>query len=613
MKPTAKTKPINDGGVFARDVSGETLYREAKVKSDAVDEEARTVELAFSSEEPVSRWWGIEVLDHDPSSVDLSRLNNAGPLLMDHNPADHVGVIESAQIDNDRTGRAVVKISRSVRGAEVLQDIVDGIRNSVSVGYRVNKAVLEESGDDGDDRYRVVSWTPVEISLVSIPADDTVGVGRSAPSEKGEHPVITSLEVSEMTEKTESKSAPAVDLDAVREEAREAERVRVSRITKIGGKFGADDLARDFIGSGGSVDEFADALAERGAPAPKAPEAKDTPASEIGMTEGEAREFSVMRAIRAAASGDWSKAGFEREASLAVADALGREARGFFIPAEVQQRMSVGNDAQGGYLVGTEHRPGDFIGMLRARSVATGLGARIMSGLTGNVDIPKQTSAAVFAWLGEDEEVSNSEIGTGSLVLTPRTVAGAVPMTRRLLKQASPDAEALVLADLAAGAALAIDNAVVNGTGANGQPLGIVNTTGVNTQSVASAGDPTWAEVVGFESAVDSDNALGGSLAYLTTPAVAGAMKVKAKDAGSGLFVMSDSGNVNGYRCEKSTQVAANGLIFGDFSSVVIGEWGVLDILPDNAAKAASGGLVLRAFMDVDVGVRHAESFCINA
>ena len=146
------------------------------VRAEAFDEEARTVELSFSSEEPYERWWGTEILDHAESAVRLGRLNNGGALLMDHNGRDQVGVVERAWISG-RKGRAVVRFGRSARAQEVFQDVIDGIRKLVSVGYRIVEMVLAQR--DGDNAtYRVTDWEPYEISLVSIPADTTVGVGR---------------------------------------------------------------------------------------------------------------------------------------------------------------------------------------------------------------------------------------------------------------------------------------------------------------------------------------------------------------------------------------------------------------------------------------------------
>ena len=154
------------------------LVRTMEVRS--YDQDNRTVELAFSSEIEVERWYGVEILDHSPASVRLDRLRDGGALLVDHDWSDQVGVVESVSIDADRRGRAVVRFGRSARADEIFNDIVDGIRKHVSVGYRVLAAQLQEVRDEYTDVYRITDWEPYEISIVSVPADTTVGIGRQA-------------------------------------------------------------------------------------------------------------------------------------------------------------------------------------------------------------------------------------------------------------------------------------------------------------------------------------------------------------------------------------------------------------------------------------------------
>lgn len=160
------------------------LSRVMDVRS--VDVDGRTVELAFSSEAEVERYFGIEILDHSPSSVEMERLNDKAPLLMDHNMTDQIGVVVSATIDMDRVGRATVRLGKSERASDILRDIQDGIRAHVSVGYRVHEMTLTESRD-GESVYTVTRWEPYEISIVSVPADTSVGIGRTAGAGMATH------------------------------------------------------------------------------------------------------------------------------------------------------------------------------------------------------------------------------------------------------------------------------------------------------------------------------------------------------------------------------------------------------------------------------------------
>ncbi len=163
-----------------REIRTTALRRIAYWDRDSVDMKARTVALAFSSEEPISRWFGDEILDHGKGSVRLDRLIKTGPLLLGHDTNQHIGTIQSARIEKDRVGRAIVRFGQGTERDAILTDIEDGIRKCVSVGYRIHRMKLEESDDEGTDTYRATDWEPYEVSLVSMPADVNVGVGPEA-------------------------------------------------------------------------------------------------------------------------------------------------------------------------------------------------------------------------------------------------------------------------------------------------------------------------------------------------------------------------------------------------------------------------------------------------
>ena len=144
----------------------------------SVDAEQRTVELSFASDQPIEHWFGFLILDHSPKAVNLKRLKQSGSLLLDHDWRVLVGVVEDASVDGGKS-RAKVRFSRSALGAEVMQDVSDGIRRNVSVGFMVREMKLEKTEKGQPDTYRATRWEPFEISLVSVPADTSVGVGRS--------------------------------------------------------------------------------------------------------------------------------------------------------------------------------------------------------------------------------------------------------------------------------------------------------------------------------------------------------------------------------------------------------------------------------------------------
>jgi len=345
------------------------------------------------------------------------------------------------------------------------------------------------------------------------------------------------------------------------------------------------------------------------------PEEKRENPSDIPV---DTKRYSLLRAVAAQVSGNWENAEYERECSLKIADNLGREAKGIFVPYDVQRAVMATQAGTGftdaGALVGTDHMDNMFIDSLQADSFVVANGGQVLTGLVGDVDIPRSLGGVSFSWVDEDGNSTDSNMNLDSVRMSPKTITGSVPISRRLLKQSSPAVEALIQTDIRRGVALAIDTAVIAGSGITGQPTGILNTTGVSTQAVADItnGVPTFEEAVGFETTLAEDNALAGRLSYTTTPTINGLAKTKPIDAGSGIMLNTNN-MMNGYPVTGTTLMPAKKTLFGNFSDVIIGMWGVMDIVVDTAAKAASGGIVVRVFQDIDVAVRHPQSFCVTA
>ena len=587
------------------------LFRTFNLNRESVDAETRTVDLAFSSEEPVERWFGNEILDHNPNAIRLGRLNGGGAVLVDHDPSDHVGVVESVSVDGDRVGRATVRFGNSARATEIFNDVMDGIRKHVSVGYRIHRMVMEEE-KEGAESYRALDWEPYEVSIVSIPADASVGVGRSANSN---HKTLVEVnEIKEIKEPImESPAAvietPTVDVRAEVEAARRSEVDRIQNIEAAGNLHNQPEMARTFINDGKSVDAFrAQLLDTIGTAQPVIKKDND-----IGLSAKEVRNFSFMKAIHALANPSDRRAqedaAFEFEASRAAADQMGRTAQGLFVPSEVLKRdLNVGTATAGGNTVATNLLASSFIDSLENAMVVASMGATMLRDLNGNVAIPRQTSGATAYWVAESAAVTESQAAFDQVSMTPKTVGAFSDISRKLLLQSSIDIEGFVRNDLAMRLAMAIDLSAIAGTGSSNQPTGILATTGIGAKTFAAAGNPTFGEMVDVESQVSIDNALFGSLGYVSTAAMAGAMKQKAKDSGSGQFVMAN-GQVNGYNMAVTNQMTANTVVFGNFADLIIGMWGGLDINVDTSTGSASGTVRVVCMQDVDIAVRHAQSF----
>jgi len=563
--------------------------------------EDRTYEFPFSSEYPVARYFGNEILSHEMDAADFSRLNDGAPLLFNHNPDRVIGVVERAYMDEKKKrGYARVRFSRNPFAQEILSDVKDGVLRNVSFGYSIDKMEEREGGD-----FVATSWAPYEVSVVSVPADPGVGIGRSLEEPETE-PAASAAPFTEPIPEMENTTP---DLEVVRAEAVEAERTRIAEVTSLCSKHGMEDLGRQLVESGRSIDQARAAVLEQ-------LNIKEEPvtmqAAEIGLSKEEARSFSFLRAINYLANptdrAAREAAGFEIEASEAAAAKLGRSSRGITIPMDVMTRdLNVGTATAGGNLVETQLDSANFIDLLRNASALDQAGATVLTGLSGNVNIPRQSGAGTAYWVAESGSPTESQQSIDQISLTPKTCGAFTDYSRKLLIQSSIDVENMVRNDLARVIALEIDRVGLYGSGSSNQPLGLKDTTGVLTEDFA-ADTPTFSEVVALESDVSGANALLGSPVYLMNSVMRGGLKTKAKDSGSGLFVM-EGDLVNGYRGVLSNQVASGDLWFGNFADLIIGYFSGLDLMVDPYTGSTSGTVRVVALQDVDVAVRHPESF----
>ena len=616
----------------------------------AIDQENRTVSLSFSSETPVERWWGVEILDHRAKSVDLSKMKAGrfGPLLENHDPYIQLGVVESAEIDETRKkGTAVVRFGTASPAQEIAwADVANGIRGNISVGYEILDLVLEEEKKDSPPVYRVTKWRPFEVSLVSIPADTRVGVGRSVVTVPTA-PVNTRKEVHMDPENPTQTGAavvnapspptttPPPDVRGIESDGRRAERERAREILAIGDHAkdkGGQELARQFVDNGGSVDQFRAALFARmygnDGRAPVTDAA-------VGMSTRELKRYSLFRIVNALSNPTNAQlqaaAAFEFECSAAALKAEGRSLRAgaqVTIPTDVMQSLmrrdllvTYGTATSGGAMVATDVLGGSFIEVLRVKSRVIGLGATVLQGLQGNVAIPRMTGASTGYWVSDGTAPTESTPTLDQVTLYPRTVGSFVDVSRKTIMQPSVDVENLIRGDLAKVIAIAIDNAAIQGNGTAPTPSGILTSTSIgSTTGGAQGAIPTWANIVALESSIATNNADDGSLGYLTTPGMRGALKgVLKTTAGIGFVWGEGDSPVNGYKAMTSNNVPSTGtkgtttgmhsIIFGDWNSLLIGMWSGIDINVDPYSLSSMGALRIVALQDLDIAMRHPESF----
>lgn len=679
MRPVRHITPFIAGMLLARDASGhapvvkandELCYRSLTIDPASVNKTDRTIEFTFSSDIELERWPGVvEVLSHENGAVDLTRLLSGAQLLFNHDPDEYIGVVERAWIGADRKGRCVVRFSENEDAEEIWLDVQAGILRNVSVGYRIKEVKLTEERESGVDVYTVTRWEPYEVSIVTIPADITVGIGRNVRSlfaksntnnshrnimERNQLIAIltargiafeataTDAQLAELVTRslsaapavvptpTPTPSVPRVQVsdDQSRAQGAADENARVRSIIAAGKQYDAADLAQTALEQNKTVEQFREMLIEH---VDKRNKAVVDGTKPIGMNEKEARSFSFIKLFRTlcAEPDQRSKmekeAAFEIEACRAAADQMThRSARGTVIPVDVLLQPLVGQRAD--TIVGSKTASGytnagtnsiqtllltsSFIDLLRNRSFLMGLVTEL-SGLVGNIDIPKQATGPAASWIGEDEAAESTGVTFGLVSLRPKTLSARGELTRKLLMQNSLGVEALFRADMVKVAALEIDRAGLYGTNANNQPKGLSKYT-INGGYWATANKPTFAEIVAMETAIAADNADVASMAYAFNTGLRGHFKTTRKFTDGLDGTIWEPGNsVNGYRTEVSNTVTNGDVFFGNWADLLIGMWGGLDVTVDPYTHSDKGRIRITQFQDIDFTVRREESFAL--
>ena len=566
-----------------------------------IDTEEKSVVLSFASDEPYERWWGIEILRIDEEAIDFSRLNNSAPLLFNHDRDAVIGVVEKAWIEGNKA-KAKVRFGNSAKAKEIWDDVQAGILKNVSVGYQIEE--MEKVGEkDGVDKFEVTRWMPLEVSIVSIPADNTVGIGREFEiNVKGE----------KMDKQKQQNQTPQIDVKAEVKKAQEAERARVAEITAIAEKFGKKDSAKEAIEKGISVDEFRAKILDEITAEPQI----DTKNMTLGMTEKEVKEYSLLRALRALANPFDKKAQdeakYEFEVSQEAQRKFGLEAKGILVPLDVLARSltATGGDT-GNTLVPDKLLAGQFIEMLRNRSAVLGL-ATHLTGLNGNITIPRQIASTTVYEVAETEALTDSDLTLDQITMSPKRLGASSSYSKQLLMQSSLDVENLIKNDMLTQIALKIDAIAVNR---------ILNETGVGLVEIGdNGGAPKWEHFVALESEIAMANADVNRMRYIINAKTQGYCKTTPKIDGYPQFII-EQNQINGYGFKVSNQVPSNltkgdgtdlsAILFGNYADLIIGFWGGIDLIVDPYSKKKEGLIEIVADQFYDLAIRHPQSFSV--
>lgn len=604
----------------------ELLQRKIELTPNSAKSESRTVEASLSSETPVPRMMGNEILLHGEPNIDLSRVTELKglPLLIGHNSDGlPVGMAENVRIENGRLV-ATLRIGNTEDGNEVWQLIQDGLAPSISIGYYC----IEVLPTDLEGNYMVSRWLPYEVSFVAVPADTSVGINRA----------MENIKITEFVRSgycSEDPDIIALGKQAVRQEwkydrfeKKANSLLEQKEIRAIGAK--REDLsilAEKAIADGMPLEEFRkkamDVLFNA------KPIAVYAPVSGHKQNTNSRRDnmnnFSLIRFFNAVTNPSdraaQAAAGFEYEVTQDAARSCGK--RGFVIPFTALTRAVKGTANLGGYLVPSEYQGSEFVDPLRNYCAVAALGARILTDLHGDVVIPRQSAAATASWIAEGGALAANDQTYAQVTLSPKTVGAMTRISRKMLLQSDPGIESIVQSDLLAVVGQAIDLAAIAGTGAANQPTGLLSAAGLGSVVGGTNGAiVTYQNLVDLETAVANANALKGNLAYLTNAKVRGKLKTTFTNSTYGEIPLWNEEKVNGQMAVASNQVPSNltkgtasgicsAVIFGNWSDLLVGQWGGIEVAIDPTTYFASGDIQIRVMADVDVAVRHAESFAV--
>jgi len=620
-------------------------------------------DVILSTEHPVEKSWCIETLSHKKSAVDMSYARSGLSLLLEHgvrnldqmaagiiDPLLHVGVIEEVATVDDTKLKGALRFSKSALAQEIERDVNDRTRRFISVGYIKRKwKLVKPAGPNGEkEEYLVTRWTPVEGSIVSIPADPNAKVGRSAGGSV-EYPVELESDnpAAEEPKMEPNKEAPPAGATATSPEvpapggvdtrslngggAPPDRNKEIAELVRLCESNGVAHRAAEFIERGVSLkDAGLEILRER-----RSVPTNGTAAEILdGLKAKDRKRYSVSRALdmlcRRVANGttfDGVEGEVHQHLEKRQRDSGIQTQGGIILPVsmggDIERRtMTTNQAAKGAELVFDQ--PGELIEFLRNASVLFRMGGRLLSGLSGgNIPFPKQTGTVTVTWPGENpaSPVSPTDVATGTVTLAPKTMAGGCQISRQLLRQSSFDSEQMIRQDLAEGHGAAFERGAFHGKGAGGELTGIYVAPDVGAVGMANV-VPTWVKCTDMIAALGNANALKGKLGFITTPGIASrlAATLMASAAGAA-FIWSgrvEDGQIGGYPAMASNNVLGNlgagadehGFMFGNWQEVVAGMWGDIEITVDPYTAAGSGLVKFFSWQLGDVVLRHGQSFC---
>ena len=386
--------------VKIEDILKKTQFRTAVIEQASINADDMTIEIAFASENKIDRWFGGEILNISKDSMRMQRLNDGAPYLLNHDPDKQIGVVERAWIGDDRVARAKIRFSKNALGQEVFRDIQDGIKKHVSFGYKIHKLVLE-SETDTESVYRIMDFEPYEISQCVIPADITVGIGRSLEIIEPKEEAKTEPKIEIVSSKLERGFSMDESMQKMFNDGVAQENKRVAELSKVAQDNACMHLLRTAIENKKTVSEFMYDVLENTKTRTQEMAAKG---EVFGIPKKELRKFSLFRALNYIDTGRRDAAPFEVEFSEHMQSVLKRSTPGIMVPSHLLNSRAFNTTVgSGGGIIQDTVMFDEFIPMLRASTVLSRLGARWLTGLSGIFSLPKQTGGSAAYWLSEGD------------------------------------------------------------------------------------------------------------------------------------------------------------------------------------------------------------------
>lgn len=631
-----------EADVKAREIRlGEKQERSFTLERAAVDEETRTAVLSYASEEPVERFYRGEIVEEviDIESSDYNRMENGAPLLINHDPDQQIGVVEKSWVSKNSSGvpvaRAKVRFSKSARGEEIWQDVREGIRGNTSVGYEPVKVISREERE-GQPPVLRFGVNFLEASLVAVPADNSVGVGRSQePVETKEKPENRNMseETKETAQATETATLkPEVKIvneptpeqkRKFQEDAVTRERKRMAGIDKAAEQLkdyeGITPIAQEAKRDGWSLEKTNEAMLE--AIGNGTVETRD-----FGLSKKEKESYSFQRAFQCQLHGK-PVDGLEGEVSREFGERMGgKDPSGFWVPLNLglgkvranpthfeRTVLTTAADANGEDLYPNVHRGDLFVEALRPALFMESVGARILNITTpGAISIPKFTSTSALTWQSEETGTTESEPETATIDLVPNEGSTYTQFSKRLMAHSDPGVEQLIREELTQTVGVGLDTAWYTGSGTN-QPTGVENLSSIGTFTVVSSGSPTRTELVAAEADIDNANALfGESLYWVTDPGAKSNMRATQEASNMNSWLWSNDNTILGYPAVSTSLATDNEIVFGNFAQYIGVTFGGVDLMLDPYSNATNRVVRVHVNVMADGNARHDTAFTLG-